>query len=201
MSEDQLQNNRPTEPQRQYCMGAGLYHPRSCKFSRWPPFLPVQSRWDREALGAQTFRLQPPGGSSGTNHSRCCHLLPPSLGVGQLGHLRWFASCLCLLRPVYCPGWRWMSFPPDLRWMSFHPGLRWTSFRPDQRLAGFHPDDFRRLQSPGSQFGSTSVGEVIHWVGPWVLWAPVALGGEGRLGAGPIVPVSSDSSLRALSIQ
>ena len=192
MSEDQLQNSRPTEPQRQYCMGMGLYHPRSCKFGRWPPISPVQSRWDREALGAQTFCLQPPRGSFGTNHSRHHRPLLPSLGVGQPGHLRQFASRLCLQRPVYCPGWRWMSFPP---------GPRWTFFHPDQRSAGFHPDDFWRLQSPGSQFGSTSVGEVIRLVGLRVLWAPVALGGEGRLGAGPTVPVSSGSSLQALSIQ
>ena len=119
MSEDQLQNNRPTEPQRQYCMGAGLYHPRGCKFGRWSPFSPVQSRWDRKALGALTFHLQPPGGSSGTNRTRHHRPLPPSPGVGQLGHLRQFASCLCLRRPVYCPGWRWMSFPPGPRWMSF----------------------------------------------------------------------------------
>ena len=191
MSEDRLQNSRPTEPQRQYCVGAGPYHPRCCKFGRWPPVSPVQSRLDREALGAQMFPLQPPRGSFGTNRSRHRRPLLPFPGVGQLGPLRQFASHLCLWRPVYCPGWRWMSF---------HPGLRWTFSHPDQRSVGFHPDAIRRLQLPGSQFGSTSAGEVICLVGPRVLWVPVALGGEGRPGAGPTVPVSSDSSLRALSI-
>ena len=146
------------------------------------------------------FPLQPPGGSFGTNHSRPHCPLLPSLGVGQLGPLRWFASCLYLQRLVHCPGWGWMSFHPGLRWMSFHPGSRWTFSRPDQRSVGFHPDDFRRLQLLGSQFGSTSVGEVVCLVRPQVLWVPVALGGKGRLEAGPTVPVSSDSSLRALSI-
>ena len=146
------------------------------------------------------FPLQPPRGSFGTNHSMHHCLLPPSLGVGQPGPLRWFASHLCLWRPVYCPGWRWMSFHPGLRWMSFHLGSRWTFSHPDQRLVGFHSDTFWRLQLLGSQFGSTSVGEVIYLVEPQVLWIPVALGGEGRPGAGPTVPVSSDSSLQALSI-
>ena len=172
-------------------MGAGLYHLHCCKFGRWPPASPVQSRLDREALGAQTFRIQPPGGSFGTNHSRCHCPLLPSPGVDQPGPLRQFASRLYLQRLVYCPGWRWMSF---------HPGSRWTFSCPDQRSVGFHPDDFRRLPLLGSQFRSTSVSEVIRLVGPWVLWVPVALGGESRLGAGPTVPVSSDSSLRALSI-
>ena len=190
-------------------MGAGLYRLRGCKFGRWPPISPVQSQLGREGLGAQTFPLQPPRGSFGTNHSmRHCPLLP-SPGVGQPGPLRWFASCLCLWRPVYCPGWRWMSFHPGLRWMSFHPGLRWMSFHPtlrwtfshpNQRSVGFHPDTFWRLQLPGSQFGSTSAGEVVRLVRPRVLWVPDALGGEGRPGAGPTVAVSSDSSLRALSI-
>ena len=84
--------------------------------------------------------------------------------------------------------------------MSFHPGLRWTFSHPDQRSVGFHPDNFQRLQLLGSQFGSSSVGEVVRLVRPQVLWVPVALGGEGRFGAGPTVPVSSDSSLQALSI-
>ena len=193
-------NSRPGEPQRQYCMGAGLYQPCGCKFGRWPPVLPVQSQLGREGLGAQMFPLQPPRGSFGTNHSRHHHLLLPTLGVGQPGPLGWFASHLCLQRPAYHPGWRWMSFHPGLRWMSFHPGSRWTSSRPDQRSVGLHPDAFQRLQSPGSQFGLTSVGEVIHLVGPQVLWVPVALGGKGKPGAGPTVPVSSDSSLRAPSI-
>ena len=191
MSGYQLQNSRPTGPQKRYCVVMGLYHLRCCKFGRWPPALPVQSRLDREALGAQTFHLQPPGGSFGTNCSRRHHSLLPSLGVGQPGPLRQFASCLYLWRPVYCPGWRWMSF---------RPGSRWTFSCPNQRSVGFYPDDFRRLPLLGSQFRLTSVGEVICLVGPWVLWVPVALGGEGRLGAGPTVPVSSDSSLRALSI-
>ena len=196
-SKDRLQNSRPAEPQRQYCVGAGLYRPCCCKFGWWPPVSPVQSRLDREALGAQTFCLQPPGGSFGTNRSRHHCLLLPFLGVGQLGPLRWFASHLCLRRPVYCPGWRWMSFHPGSRWMSFHPGSRWTFSCPNQRLVGFHPDAFWRLQLLGSQFGSTSVGEVVCLVGPQVLWVLVALGGEGRPEAGPTVPVSSDSSLRA----
>ena len=160
MSGDQLQNSRPIEPQRQYCVGAGLYHPRCCKLGRWPPASPVQSRLDREALGAQTFPLQPPRGSFGTNHSMRHRPLLPSPGVGQLGPLRRFASHLCLRRPVYCPGWSWLSF---------HPGSRWTFSRPDQRSVGFHPDDFQRLQLLGSQFRSTSVGEVVCLVGPWVL--------------------------------
>ena len=114
-------------------MGVGLYHPCGCKFGRWPPISPVQSQLGREGLGAQMFLLQPPGGSFGTNHSMCHRPLLPSLGVGQLGPLRWFASHLCLQRPVYCPGWRWMSFHPGSRWMSFHPGLRWMSFHPGLR--------------------------------------------------------------------
>ena len=185
-------------------MGAGLYHPLGCKFGQWPPVLPVQSQLGREGLGAQTFPIQPPRGSIGTNHSmHHCPLLPTP-GVGQLGPLRWLASHLCLRRLVYCPGWgwmsfcpgpRWMSFHPGLRWMSFHPGSRWMSFHPNQRSVGLHPDAFWRLQLLGSQFGLTSAGEVICLVWPWVLWVPVALGGEGRPGAGPTVPVSSDSSL------
>ena len=128
-------------------------------------------------FGAQTFPLQPTGGSFGTNRSRCHHLLLPSLGEGQLGPLRWLVSCLCLWRPVYCSGGRWMTFCLDsrwmsirlgLRWMSFHPGLRWTFSCPDQRSVGLHPDAFQRLQLPGSQFGSTSVGEVVCLVGPRV---------------------------------
>ena len=190
-------------------MGAGLYHPHGHKFDRWPPVLPVQSQLGREGLGAQTFPLQPPGGSFGTNHSMHHHPLLPSPGVGQPGPLRQFASRLCLRRPVYHPGWRWMSFHPglrwmsfhpDSRWMSFHPGSRWTSSQPNQRSAGFHPDAFQRLQFLGSQFGLTSVGEVNHLVGPRVPWVPDALGGVGRPGADPTVPVSSGSSLRALSI-
>ena len=193
-------------------MGAGLYHPRGCKFGRWPPVSPVQSQLGREGLGAQTFPLQPPRGSFSTNRSMCHRPLLPSLRVGQLGPLRWFASCLCLWMSFH-PGSRWMSFHPGSRWMSFHPGSRWTSFhpvsrwmsfhpgsrwtfsRPDQRLVGLHPDAFQRLQLLGSQFGSTSAGEVVCLVSPWVLWVPDALGGEGRPGAGPTVPVSSDSSL------
>ena len=181
-------------------MGADLYRPRSCKFGRWPPVSPGQSQLGREGLGAQMFPLQPPRGSFGTNHSRCHCPLLPSLGAGQPGLLRWLASHLCLWRLVCCPSWGWMSFHPGSRWMSFHPGSRWTFSRPDQRSVGLHPDAFQRLQLPGSQFGSTSAGEVIRLVGPWVLWVPVALGGEGRPGADPTVPVSSDSSLRALSI-
>ena len=199
-------------------MGAGLYRPRGYKFGQWPSISPVQSQLGREGLGAQTFPLQPPRGSFGTNRSMRRHPLLPSLGVGQLGPLRQFASRLCLRRPVYRPGWRWMSFHPGLRWMSFHPGLRWmschpgsrwmsfhpgsrwTSSCPDQRSVGLHPDAFQRPQWLGSQFGLTSVGEVIRLVGPWVLWVPDALGGEGRPGVGPTVPVSSGSSLRALSI-
>ena len=176
-------------------MGAGLYRPHGCKFGRWPPVLPVQSQLGREGLGAQTFPLQPPGGSFGTNHSMRCHPLLPSLGVGQPSPLRQFASCLCLRRPVYCPGWRWMSFHPGSRWMSFHPGLRWTFSHPDQRSVGFHPDAFWRLQLLGSQFGSTSAGEVNRLVGLQVPSVPDALGGVGRPGAGPTVPVSSGSSV------
>ena len=190
-------------------MGVGLYRPHGCKFGQWPPVSPGQSQLGREGLGAQTFPLQPPRGSFGTNHSRHHRPLLPSLGMSQPSLLRWLASHLCLQRLVCCPGWGWMSFHPGLRWMSFHPGLRWMSFHPgsrwtfscpDKRSVGLHPDAFQRLQLPGSQFGSTSVGEVIRLVGPWVLWVPVALGGEGRRGADLTVPVSSDSSLRALSI-
>ena len=93
-----------------------------------------------------------------------------------------------------------MSFRLGLRWMSSHPGSRWTFSRPDQRSVGLHPDASQRLQLSGSQFGLTSVGEVIRLVRTRVLWAPVALGGKGRLGAGSTMPVSSGSSLRALSI-
>ena len=200
MSGDQLQSSRPTGPQRRYCTGAGLYHLHCCKFDRWPPILPVQSRSDREALGAQTFPLQPPRGSFGTNRSRQHHPLLLSPGADQLGPLRRFVSCLCLWRPVYCSGRGWMSFHPGSRWMSFHPGLRWTFFHPNQRSVGLHPDVFQRLQLLGSQFGLTSVGEVICLVRPRVLWVPAALGGEGRPGAGPTVPLSSDSSLQSLSI-
>ena len=213
MSGDQLQSSRPAGHQRRYCVGAGLYHLCCCKFDRWPPTSPAPSRSDREALGAQRFLLGPPGGSFATSQSR--HHCPPlpSPGMGQLGPLMQLVSCLCLWRLVYCsgrgwmsshlglrwtsshPGLRWMSSHPGLRWMSSHPGLRWTFSRPDQRLVGLHPDAFQRLQLPGSQFGSTSVGEVIHMVRPWVLWVPAALGGEGRHGAGLTVPLSNDSSL------
>ena len=176
-------------------MGMGLYHPRGCKFGRWPPVSPGQSQLGREGLGAQMFLLQPPGGSFGTNYSsHHCSLLR-SLGVGQPGLLRELASHLCLRRPVCCPGWGWMSFHPGSRWMSFHPGLRWTFSQPNQRSVGLHPDAFQRLQLPGSQFGLTSAGEVIRLVRPWVLWVPISLGGEGRHGADPTVPVSSDSRL------
>ena len=172
-------------------MGVGLYHPRSCRFGRWPPVSPVQSQLGMEGLGAQTFPLQPPGGIFRTNLSMHHRPLLLSPRVGQPGPLRQLASCLCLQRPVSCPGWRWMSSCP---------GSRWTFSHPDQRSVGLHPDAFQRLQLPGPQFGLTSVGEVIHLVGLWVHWVPDALGGTGRPGAGPTVPVSSGSSLRALSI-
>ena len=181
-------------------MGVGLYRPRGCRFGRWPPVSPVHSQLGREGLGAQTFPLQPPRWTFRTNLSMRHHPLLPSPRVDQPGPLRRLAPRLCLRRLVYCPGWRWMSFHPSSRWMSFHPGSRWTFFCPDQRSVGLHPDAFQRLQLPGSQFGSTSAGEVVRLVGPRVLWVPDALGGEGRPGAGPTVPVSSDSSLRALSI-
>ena len=181
-------------------MGAGLYHPHGCKFDRWPPVSPVQSQLGREGLGAQTFPLQPPGRSFGTNRSMRCHLLLPSQRVGQLGPLRQLASHLYLRRPVSHPDQRWTFFRPGLRLMSSHPGSRWTFSYPDQRSAGFHPDAFQRLQLLGSQFGLTSAGEVIRLVGPRVLWVPDALGGMGRPEADPTVPVSSGSSLRALSI-
>ena len=107
-------------------MGAGLYHPRGCKFGQWPLVSPVQSPLGREGLGAQMFPLQPHGGSFHTNLSMChCPLLSPR--VGQQGPLRWLASHLCLWRLVSHPGWGWMSFRPGLRWMSFHPGLSWMS--------------------------------------------------------------------------
>ena len=190
-------------------MGVGPYCPCSCRFGRWPPVSPVQSQLGREGLGAQMFPLQPPGGSFHTNLSMRHRLLLPSPRVGQPGPLRWLASRLCLWRLVSHPdwrwtsshpGWRWMSSHPGLRWMSSHPGSRWTFSCPDQRLVGLHPGAFQRLQLPGSQFGSTSVGEVIRLVRPWVHWVSDALGGEGRPGADPTVPVSSDSSLQALSI-
>ena len=136
-------------------MGLGLYHPHGCRFGRWPPVSPVQSQLGREGLGAQMFPLQPPGGTFHTSLSMHHHLLLSSLRVGQLGPLRWLASCLCLWRLVSRPGWRWIASCP---------GLRWTFSRPDQRSVGLHPDAFQRLQLPGSQFGLTSVGEVIHLV-------------------------------------
>ena len=176
-------------------MGAGLYHPCSCKFGRWPPISPVQSQLGREGLGAQTFPLQPPAWTFHTNLSMHHRPLLLSLRVGQLGPLRQLASHLSLQRLVSHPGLRWTSSHPGMRQMSSRLGSRWTFFCLDQRLAGFHPDAFWRLQLLGSQFGLTSVDEVIHLVGPRVLWVPDALGGEGRPGAGPTVPVSSDSSL------
>ena len=200
MSGDQLQSSRPAGPQRQYCARVGLYHPHCCKFDRWPPASPVPSRSDRETLGAQRFLPQPPGGSFGTSRPRHHRLPLPSPGMGQLGPLRWLVSCLCLWKLVYCSGGEWMSFHLGSRWMSSHPGSRWTFSCPDQRSVGLHPDALQRLQLLGSQFGSTLVGEVIHLVGPWVLWVPAALGGEGRHGAGLPVPLSSDSSLRSRSI-
>ena len=169
MSRDQLQSSRPAGPPRRYCMGPGLYHLRGCKFDRWPPASPVQSQLDREALGAWRFLLWPPRGSFGTSQPRHYHPPLPSPGAGQPGPLRWLVSHLCLWRPVYCSGGGWMFFRPGLRWMSFHPGLRWTFSCPDQRLVGLHPDASQRLQLPESRFGSTSVGEVIRWVGPQVL--------------------------------
>ena len=172
-------------------MGAGLYRPRGCKFGQWPPVSPVQSQLGREGLGAQTFPLPPPGGTFHTNLSMRHRSLLPSPRVGQPGPLRQLASCLCLWRPVSCPG---------SRWMFSCPGSRWTFSHPDQRSVGFHPDAFQRLQLPGSQSGSTSVGEVIRLVRLRVHLVPDALGGVGRPGAGPTVPVSRGSSLRALSI-
>ena len=144
MSGDQLQSSRPAGPQRRYCRGAGLYHLRCCKFDQWPPASPVQSRSDREALGARRFLLWPPRGSFDTSWPR--HYCPPlpSLGAGQLGPLRQLVSHLCLWRLVYCPGRGWMSFCLGLRWMSFHPGLRWTFSCPDQRSVGLHPDASQR---------------------------------------------------------
>ena len=135
MSGDQLQSSRPAGPQRQYCARAGLYHPRCCKFDQWSPTSPVQSRLDKEALGAQTFLLLPPGGSFGTNRSRHHCPLLPSPGADQLGPLRWFVSHLCLWRPVYCSDGGWMSFCLGLRWMSFHPGSRWMSFLPRSEVS------------------------------------------------------------------
>ena len=129
-------------------MGVGLYRPHGCKFGSGPPVSPVQSQLGREGLGAQTFPLQPPRWIFHTNPGH--RPLLPSLGVGQPGPLRWLASRLCLWRPVSHPGWRWMFSCLDQRWV------------------GFHPDTFQRLQLLGSQFGSTSVGEVIRLVGLWV---------------------------------
>ena len=143
-------------------MGVGLYRPCGCKFGRWPPVSPVQSQLGREGLGARTFPLQPPRGTFHTNLSiRHCPFLP-SPRVGQPGPLRRLASCLCLRRPVSHPGW--MFSCPGSRWMFSHPGSRWTFSHPNQRSVGFHPDAFQRLQLPGSQFGSTSVGEVVRLV-------------------------------------
>ena len=137
-------------------MGVGLYRPLSCKFGRWPPVSPVRSQLGREGLGAQTFLLQPPAWTFCTNPSIRRHPLLPSSRVGQPGPLRQLASCLCLRRPVSHPGWRWMVSHPGWRWMSSHPNQRWV---------GFHPDAFQRLQLLGSQFGSTSAGEVVRLVG------------------------------------
>ena len=174
VSGGQLQSSRPAGPQRRYCAGAGLYHPHGCKFDRWPP---ASSRLDREALGAQRFHLWLHGGSFGTSWPRHHRLLLPSPGAGWQGLLRQLVSHLCLWRPVYCSGGGWMSFHlgswrmtfhPGQRWTTFPPGLRWTFFHPNQRSVGLHPVAFQRLQLPESQFGSTSVGEVICWVGPRV---------------------------------
>ena len=140
----------------------------------------MQSQLGREGLGAQTLPLQPPRWTFCTNSSH--RPLLPSPRVGQPGPLRWLASCLCLWRPISHPGWRWVFSHLDQRWV------------------GFHPDAFQRLQLPGSQFGWTSVDEVIHLVRLRVRQAPVALGGMGRHGAGPTATVSSGSSLQALPI-
>ena len=149
-------------------MGVGLYRPLGCKFGRWPPISPVWSQLGREGLGALMFLLQPPAWTFHTNLSICHCPLLPSPRVGQPGPLRWLASCLCLWRPVSCPGWRWMFSHPGWRWMSSHPDQRWMSSHPDQRSVGFHPDAFQRLQLLGSQFGSTSMGEVVRLVRLWV---------------------------------
>ena len=139
-------------------MGVGFYHTRGCKFGRWPPVLPVQSQLGREGLGAQMFPFSP--WMDLLYQSLHLPSLTPSVpGVGQPGPLRWLASCLCLQRPVSNPDWRW-TFS--------YPGSRWTFSHPDQRSVGFHPDAFQRLQLPGSQFGSTSVGEVVCLVRLWV---------------------------------
>ena len=134
----------------------------------------------REGLGAWTFPLQPPRWTFRTNLGH--RPLLPSLRVGQPGPLRWLASQLCLRRLVSHPRWRWVFSCLNQRWV------------------GFHPDAFQGLQLPGSQFGSTSVDEVICLVGLQVCQALVALGGVGRCGAGPTVTVSSGSSLQALPI-
>ena len=140
----------------------------------------MQSQLGREGLGAQTFPLQPPRWTFHTNSGHCPLL--PSPRVGQPGPLRRLASRLCLQRQVSCPGWRWVFSRLDQRWV------------------GFRPDAFQRLQLPGSQFGWTSIDEVVRLVRLQVCQAPVALGGMGRHVAGPTVTVSSGSSLRALPI-
>ena len=167
-------------------MGAGLYHPHSCKFGRWPPILPVQSQLGREGVGAQAYPLQPPRWTFHTNPSIHHCLLLPIPRVGQPDPLRWLAFLLCLQRPVFHPGWRWMFSRLDQRWMISCLDRRWV---------GFHPDAFQRFQLPGFQFGLAPAGEVICLVRLWVHQVLDALGGVGRLGAGPTVPVSSGSSL------
>ena len=100
MSEPRFLDNRLREPLRQHSLEAGPYHPRGGGFGQWPPISPVPSQLGREGLGVQTFPPQPPGGSSGTNHSTRCCPLRTSPRVDQLGPLRQLASCLCLRRPV-----------------------------------------------------------------------------------------------------
>ena len=128
VSGDQLQSSRPTWPQRRYCVGMGLFHPRGCKFDRWPPTSPVPSQSDRESLGAQRFHLWPHRGSFGTSQPRHHRLLLPPPGVDRQGLPRWLVSHLCLWRPVCCSGGGWMSSHLGLRWTTFQPGSRWTFF-------------------------------------------------------------------------
>ena len=154
--------NRPTGPQRRYCMRAVLCHLLSHKSDQRPPASPPQSRSDKEALGAQRFHPRLHAWSFGTSQSRYYHPLLPSLGKGRQDHQRWLVFHLHWWRLVYCSGGEWMTFRPGWRWTAGHPCSRWILVCFHWGLVGSCPVASQRLQWLESWFRSASVGDVDH---------------------------------------
>ena len=154
----------------------------------------MQSQLGREGLGLRRSSFSPPEGP-------LVPIIPCAIACSfpLWGWVNRAPEAVCFSPlPAEASLLPWLEVDVFPSWFEvdvFPPWFEADVFHLDQRLVGFHPATFQRLQLPGSQFGLTSAGEVIHLVGPQVLWVPVALGGEGRPGAGPTVPVSSDSSL------